>query len=167
VFAAVRYRLSGELKRFMPYLIDGNNLMAQTVGWHRNKAAARRKLIHALTRFVALHRRKLKVVFDGVPDNEFPEALTFKSVQIFYARPGSDADSRIKEMLSRSSYKRDTIVVTSDRDLASFAKNQGSKVISSGQFRSMLEEAAATSDKVSTAAVDVEEWLDFFKIPDS
>jgi predicted RNA-binding protein with PIN domain len=149
----------------MPYLVDGNNVMAQTVGWHRDKAVARRRLIHELARFLAVHRVKLKVIFDGVPDDEFPEGCKFKSVHILYARPGSDADSRIKDIVRKSSFKRDMIVVSSDRDLASHAKNQGAKVISSGQFRVMLEEAAKTAipaDKAGVGAVDVDEWLDFF-----
>ncbi len=153
----------------MPYLVDGNNVMAQTVGWHRDKATARRRLIHALARFLAVHKVKLKVVFDGVPDDEFPEGIKFKSVHILYARPGSDADSRIKDLVRKSSYKRDMIVVSSDRELASYAKNQGSKVISSGQFRAMLEEAAKTAipaDKAGVGSVDVDEWLDFFKKSD-
>jgi predicted RNA-binding protein with PIN domain len=153
----------------MPYLVDGNNVMAQIVGWHRDKAAARRRLIYALTRFLAVHKVKLKVVFDGVPDDEFPEGLKFKSVHILYARPGSDADSRIKDIVRKSSYKRDLVVVSSDRDLTSYAKNQGAKVISSGQFRTMLEEAAKTAvpaDKAGVGTVDVDEWLDFFKKPE-
>jgi predicted RNA-binding protein with PIN domain len=150
----------------MPYLVDGNNVMAQIVGWHRDKAAARRRLIHSLTRFLAVHKVKLKVVFDGVPDDEFPEGCKFKSVHILYARPGSDADSRIKEIVRKSSYKRDMIVVSSDRALASYVRNQGAKVVSSGQFRAMLDETAKTAipaDKAGVASVDVDEWLDFFK----
>ena len=38
----------------MPYLVDGNNVMAQTVGWHRDRAAARKRLIRDLARFHAL-----------------------------------------------------------------------------------------------------------------
>jgi predicted RNA-binding protein with PIN domain len=153
----------------MHYLVDGNNVMAQTVGWRKDKPAARKRLIHALARFVAVHKVKVKVVFDGVPDDEFPEGRKFKSVNVLYARPGSDADSRIKDLVRKSSNKRDMIVISSDRDLAAHAKNQGAKVISAGQFRALLEEAtekAIPSDKAGVGPVDVEEWLDFFKKPE-
>jgi predicted RNA-binding protein with PIN domain len=152
----------------MPYLVDGNNVMAQTAGWHRDKAAARRRLIHAIARFIAVQKVKVRVVFDGVPDDEFPEGLKFKSVHILYARLGSDADSRIKEIVRRSSYKRDLIVVSSDRDLASYVKSRGAKVISSGKFRALLEDAAKTgipADKAGAQAIDVDEWLDYFNKP--
>jgi len=151
----------------MPYIVDGNNVMAQTVGWHRDKAAARRRLIHDLVRFVALQRVKLKVVFDGAPDEEFPEGRKFKGVHILYARPGSDADSRIKELVSKASYKRDLVAVSSDRALASFIQHQGARVISSGRFRGLLAECLKQGSSREKSGqgdrVDVEEWLEFFK----
>ena len=151
----------------MPYVVDGNNVMAQIVGWHRDMAGARIRLIHDLVHFVAAHRVKLKVVFDGAPDEQFPDGGKFKGVQVLYAHRGSDADSRIKELVAAASYKRDLIVVSSDRELASFVRGQGARVISSGQFRSLLEESSklATSKEGHGLAgrIDVEEWLEFFK----
>jgi predicted RNA-binding protein with PIN domain len=149
----------------MPYVVDGNNVMAQIVGWHRDRAGARRRLIQDLVRFIAVQRVKLKVVFDGAPDEEFPEGLIYKSVRIMYARPGSDADSRIKELVSKASHKRDLVVVTSDRALSSFVKHQGARTMYSGQFRRLLEDSAKQAIEKSGqgAAVDVDEWLEFFK----
>lgn len=150
----------------MPYLVDGNNVMALSPGWHRDKAAARRKLIHDLARFVAARKAKVRVVFDGVPDDEFPEGRKFRSVLISYARPGSDADSRIKELIRKSSYKRDLLVISSDRSLGSFAKSYGAKVISAGEFRKALEEICAGEavplKTLPEGTVNVEEWMEFF-----
>jgi predicted RNA-binding protein with PIN domain len=150
----------------MPYLIDGNNVMAQIVGWHRNPAAARRRLIHELVGLVAVRRVKVRVVFDGVPDAEFPEGRTFKGVHILYAKPGSDADSRIKELVARSSYLRHLVMVSSDRALASFAGRHGARVMPSHDFRMLLQDvrARAEEDKlVSDAQMGVDEWLKFFE----
>ncbi|MBI5569993.1 MAG: NYN domain-containing protein [Desulfomonile tiedjei] len=149
----------------MPYLVDGNNVMAQRVGWHKDRSAARRRLIHDLVRFVAVRRTKVNVVFDGEPDEAFPEGRRFKGVHILYARHGSDADSRIKELIVRSSFKRDLIVVSSDRELQSFAGRQGAKVMASGQFRALLEECQEQKPSGSIDAkdeLDVEEWMEFF-----
>jgi len=151
----------------MPYIVDGNNVMAQTVGLHQDKAGARRRLIHDLVRFVAVQRIKLKVVFDGAPDEEFPEGRKYKGVHILYARPGSDADSRIMELVTKASHKRDLVIVTSDRALASFVKHQGARTMYSGEFRRLLEDSqklATPMEKTSHGDnVDVAEWLDFFK----
>jgi len=149
----------------MPYLVDGNNVMAQTVGWHRDKAGARRNLIHHLARFLAARKVKVKVVFDGAPDDEFPEGVRHKSVHVLYARPGSDADARIQELICQSSKKRDLILVTSDRSLAEFARRQGTKVIPSGRFRKMLEQVLMTdyANPLAEPRVNVEDWLEYFK----
>jgi predicted RNA-binding protein with PIN domain len=158
----------GYLKdRRMPYMVDGNNVMAQTVGWHRDKAGTRRRLIHDLVRFVASKRVKLKVVFDGAPDEEFPEGMKYKGVHILYARPGSDADSRIMELVDRASNKRDLVVVTSDRALALFVKHRGARTMRSGEFRRLLEDSPKPASPMEKSgngnSVDVEEWLEFFK----
>lgn len=121
--------------------------------------------MHDLASFVARTRAKVRVVFDGWPDEEFPEGKRFKSVQVLYAKPGSDADSRIKELVTKSSYRRDMVVVTSDRALKSFVSGKGTRVISSGQFKSLVLEAlkAERSEKTDQEPVDVDEWLRFFR----
>lgn len=156
---------SSRENEIMPYLVDGNNVMAQIVGWHRDKAGARRKLIHNLAQFVKVHRSKVQVVFDGVPDDDFPEGLKYKSVRVLYARPGSDADTRIKDLVRKSSFVKDLVVVTSDRALSSQVKAQGAKVMPSGRFRKLLDEAKAVllERSASEEPVDVDEWLEFFK----
>jgi predicted RNA-binding protein with PIN domain len=151
----------------MPYVVDGNNVMAQRIGWHRDKVGARRQLIRDLAGFVAIHRARVQVVFDGIPDEEFPEGTKCKSVRVLYARLGSDADTRIKEMISRSSYKRDMVVVSSDKELVSFANRHGAKVMASGKFRKLLEDAGTarlSKEKAGTGEpINVDEWLEFFR----
>jgi predicted RNA-binding protein with PIN domain len=150
----------------MPYLIDGNNVMAQSVGWHRNPPGARKRLIHDLVRLVAARRVKVKVVFDGLPDTEFPEGCKFKGVLILYARRGSDADSRIKELMTKSSYVRDLVMVSSDRALARFAARKGARVMPSHEFRILLQESrdwAEANDAAGESQIGVEEWMEFFE----
>ncbi len=148
----------------MPYIIDGNNVMATL---SRDVIIARRRLIAALTRFIAVNRVSVTVVFDGVPDDEFPEDRRTKSVHILYARPGSDADTRIKELVRRASYKRDIVVVTSDKELGSFASHLGSRILTSHVFRDMLDECESVQmsrEKAGYTPVDVKEWMDYFNL---
>jgi predicted RNA-binding protein with PIN domain len=151
----------------MPYLIDGNNLMALNVGWHRDRSLARKKLIYQLATFVSVSRAKVRVVFDGRPDDEFQEGTTYKSVRILYARSGSDADSRIKEIVRGASYVRDLTVVTSDRSLGSYVHQRGAKWVRSGAFRSILEQALVQKDAAESVGeatgTDVEEWIEYFE----
>ncbi|MFC1833301.1 NYN domain-containing protein [Thermodesulfobacteriota bacterium] len=149
----------------MPYLIDGNNVMAQKVGWHRDKAGARKQLIRDLAKFIAVHRVKVKVVFDGIPDAEFPDGCRYKSVHVFYARPGLDADSRIKEFTDKASYRRDLVVVTSDKALGSYVRHRGAKVQPSGKFRAALRDTLEMSvkNKGVNDPVDIKEWTEYFQ----
>ena len=147
----------------MPYLVDGNNVMALIPGWYRDHGEARRRLIARLVKFVALRRIKITVVFDGVSDADFPDGVLFKGVRIRYARYGSDADERIKELLVAASFKRDLVVVTSDLALKSFADKKGTRVMTSRDFHGMLNNLQSDSDSKPSPdkeEVDVEDWLE-------
>lgn len=71
------------------------------------------------------------------------------------------------DFVRKSSHKRDLIVVSSDRALASFVNRQGGRTISSGQFRRLLEDTANVASSMEKSgregSVDLEEWLEFFK----
>jgi predicted RNA-binding protein with PIN domain len=154
----------------MPYLVDGNNVMAQIRGWHKDRGKARRRMIRDLVRFVAANRAKVTVVFDGTGDADFPDGIVYKSVRVLYAKPGSDADSRIKEMVGRASYRRDLIVVTSDKPLGSFVAHKGAKVMRSGDFRRLLSESedklVEAAKRGDTSPVDVDDWMGYFEKSD-
>src|SRR4051794_18717542 len=76
----------------MSYLVDGNNVMAQRVGWHRDKPGARRDLLKELARFALSKGVRVTVVFDGAPEQHFPDGASYRGVRVFYAERGSNAD---------------------------------------------------------------------------
>src|ERR687890_889429 len=130
----------------MSYLVDGNNVMAQRVGWHRDKAGARRRLLGELARFAREAGASVEVVFDGAPDEFFPDGSYFMGVRVFYAERGSDADARIKRMVEESRERRTLKVVTSDRALADYVRRCGAEVIRSGDFRRRLDALPAAGE---------------------
>lgn len=123
----------------MSYLVDGNNVMGQRVGWHRDKAGARRRLMSDLARFVRAERVRLSVVFDGAPEDHFPDGSSFMGVRVFYAARGSDADARIKLLVDGERERRTLVVVTSDRALADYVRRSGVRVLSAGEFRRRVD----------------------------
>lgn len=127
----------------MPYLVDGNNVMGQRVGWHRDKAGARRRLLEDLARLARVERLRVEVVFDGAPDEHFPDGSSFMGVRLFYAARGSTADDRIKRMVDEARDRRTLVVVTSDRQLADYARRSGVRVTRSGEFRRRLDACAS------------------------
>lgn len=140
------------------YLIDGNNLMgAQT---------SRRHLLRDLARFAKSKQARVTVVFDGAPDDHFPENSSYQTVKIFYARRNSDADTRIKEFIEKSSEKRQTTVVTSDRALIGYVRQYGAKTLSSADFRRKLDETdlplAEQDFDQSVKPDEMSQWLRYF-----
>ena len=153
------------------YVIDGNNVIGGRVGWHRDKAGSRRRLVQDLARLARTKKLRLSVVFDGAPDPEFPDGSSYRSVRIFYSRQGSDADARIIEMVEAERNKKNLLVVTSDGRLAARVRATGVQVMRSGAFRRMLDESpkAAPDRDPDIRDPDIEddemnEWLRYFGV---
>lgn len=148
------------------YLIDGNNVMGQCVGWHRDKPAARRRLLGDLARLARARKLRLAVVFDGAPEAHFPDGSSFKGVQIFYARPGSDADTRIVEFVERERNRQGLVVVTSDGRLAARVRACGVRVVRSGEFRRTLEAVPETAREAEARVreSEMDEWMRYFGV---
>jgi predicted RNA-binding protein with PIN domain len=154
------------------YVIDGNNVIGGRVGWHRDKPGSRRLLLNDLARLARVKKLRLNVVFDGAPDPQFPDGSSYRGVRIFYARLGSDADSRIVEMVEAERNKKSLVVVTSDRKLTSRVRASGARVMRSGEFRRMLDEIAenATDQEEDTPKIkddEMSEWLRYFGVEES
>jgi len=153
----------------MPYIIDGNNVMGQTPGWHRDKNASRMKLLRALAAFSRSKRIRVTAVFDGGPDERFPDGSAFSGVKICYAERGSDADRRILRLVESAPDPRGITVVTSDRRLAFLVKSAGARTIRSGEFRrntlERLSDLEGPQEKPSSDG-DLKEWMRYFGAED-
>ena len=156
----------------MSYLVDGNNVMAQRVGWHRDKPAARRRLMDELAAFISAKRAKVTVVFDGAPEEFFKDGSSYRGVRLYYAERGSNADERIKQLVEASRERRTLFVVTSDRALAEYVRRCGAQVLRSGEFRQRLddalkEKANLTEESDTVADGDMKNWLRYFGVDEN
>ncbi len=123
------------------YLIDGNNVMGQRVGWHRDRAGARRRLVREVSSFCrsrGVEAIKAVVVFDGSPGADEAAGRIVGGVRVVFAGPGSDADGRIVELASTMAGEGGLLAVTSDRELRERLAEHGVRSIRSGEFRRML-----------------------------
>jgi predicted RNA-binding protein with PIN domain len=153
----------------MSYLVDGNNVMGQRVGWHRDKPGARRRLLGELARFAREAGVTVEAVFDGAPDEFFPDGSYFMGVRVFYAERGADADARIKALVEASRERRTLKVVTSDRALADYVRRCGAQVVRSGEFRRRLDASAAAAEETpgrdprgGVKESELGEWMYYF-----
>ena len=152
----------------MSFLVDGNNVMGQRVGWHRDKPGARRRLMDELALFARNSRVSVDVVFDGAPEEHFADGARYKGIRVFYAERGSNADERIKQIVEKSRERRTLFVVTSDRALADYVRRCGAKLIRSGEFRKRLDECAkpkldGESSEPSIKG-ELNEWMRYFGV---
>jgi predicted RNA-binding protein with PIN domain len=118
------------------YLLDGNNIMGQRIGWHRDKPAARRRLIDELQRLAERLDTGITVVFDA-PGGRPPEMLG--RVEVLYARGHETADDRIVDLVRQRPGDPALVAVTSDRELARRLADCGVAVTRSGAFRRLLD----------------------------
>jgi predicted RNA-binding protein with PIN domain len=151
--------------------VDGNNVMGQRVGWHRDKAGARRRLLSELARLARAAGVSVEVVFDGAPEEHFPDGSRYMGVRVFYAERGSNADERIKRLVEASRERRTLKVVTSDRALAEYVRQCGARVVRSGEFRRRLDEElsgpgarAEPDERSGVSASELGEWMSYFGV---
>ena len=140
--AVQRFSIAETWKNYRMYLVDGNNVMGQRVGWHRDKPGAQRRLLRELPRFVRSSGEDVTVVFDGRPLPDIRDGDSLDGVSVFFARRGADADHRILELAREATDPERILAVTSDRLLADCLRDLGITTIRSGQFRKMLEDEA-------------------------
>lgn len=152
----------------MPYIIDGNNVMGQTPGWHRDKPAARTRLLAQLAVFAKLKRIRVTAVFDGGADDRFPEGSAYQGVKVLYAERGSDADRRILKLIESSADPAGITVVTSDRQLAFLVRSAGARTVRSGEFRrNELERfhgQDSGQDRKPSSIDDLDRWMRYFGV---
>lgn len=156
------------------YLIDGNNVIGRRgkgyEDWFHDKPGARRQFLKDLARLARVKKLRLTVVFDGAPDPSFPDGASYRGVKVFYARQGSDADTRIVEMAEAERNKKNLTIVTSDRKLSDRVRVCGVQVMRAGEFQQLLDEAAASAlsspnpDTASVKKEEMEDWMRYFGV---
>ena len=121
------------------YIIDGNNIIGKVRSLFalqkKDKQGAREKLAFMVDNYFQVKKVKVSLHFDGF------ENLKIKTskIKIIYSNK-KEADQIIKDQISQTKNKKQIIVVTSDSNLAEFAKVCRCEVISSEEFGKRLTE---------------------------
>jgi predicted RNA-binding protein with PIN domain len=120
-------------------IVDGNNVMGQRVGWHRNKSKSQQRLINEVECLARSRGEFHILVFDGGSNCTVPDSWNRSLLTVRYARSGSSADELILELVYRQIQESEVLVITSDGALTRQVRALGAKVMRSGAFRKMLE----------------------------
>jgi predicted RNA-binding protein with PIN domain len=113
-----------------PIIIDGYNLIGIQ---HRDLRHKREELIQQLIAYKRLKGHDITVVFDGWKTGSHREehAVT-GGIRVIYSRLGDRADDVIRKIVSQE--RKEWIVITSDREIASHAWAKGAVPVSSDEF---------------------------------
>jgi len=137
-------------KSAMHILIDGYNLIRQSVDLRpfekQSLEAGRKALIAWLSEYRNRKDNRITVVFDGWISGSAQEERDYSSgIHIIYSSRGVKADDVLKRITA--STDEEILVVSSDREITSYATRRGKATLSSLEFESIVnKQLAAPSD---------------------
>ncbi|MBD0305806.1 MAG: NYN domain-containing protein [Nitrospiraceae bacterium] len=135
----------------MHLIIDGYNLLGARGEMRANAEPARERLLQELMDYRRHKGHPITVVFDGWRQNMTTERHEHRSgVQVIYSRKGQAADQVIQRLASE--FGRDCAVVSSDREVADFARAQGAFIIGAAEFDSRLRAATRMGSRPSSGS---------------
>lgn len=149
------------------YIIDGNNLIGKIASLmnlqKKDKQASREKLVYILDRYFIQKRASVSLHLDGHQAG----SINSSKMKIIYSE-NLTADEKIKKQISQSKSPRNIIVITSDSNLAQFAKVCSTTVISSEEFVAGIKKSAQTADEqVRIDSINnIEEFKKLFGVDD-
>jgi predicted RNA-binding protein with PIN domain len=157
----------------MAYLIDGNNFLGYLFPQEIRSPAGRAALVSRLLAFQKVKKSRIYLVFDGPPDDRLTEIGQHRpKFSVLFPPPGQKADDLIQEMIDRQTDFRQFFLITSDRELRTFAKARGAKTLSVKEFAVLLKKilrehrAAAELERKPGSSkptpFELQLWLDAF-----
>jgi predicted RNA-binding protein with PIN domain len=144
----------------LTYLIDGNNLIGKISSLmslqRKDKQGSREKLVYILDRYFVQKKCSIILHLDGHPGGR----INSSKMKIIYSE-NLTADEKIKKQISQSKSPRNIIVITSDSNLAQFAKVCSATVIPSDEFATEINKSNSNVDE--EAKINSMNNVDVFK----
>jgi uncharacterized protein len=133
----------------MHILIDGYNLIRQSVNLRRFERQSLDAGRQALISWLADYRKRkdhlITVVFDGWKSGPAQEERDYSSgIQIIYSSRGVKADDVIKRITA--STDEEILVVSSDREIATYAARRSKAALSSAEFEAIVNKHPSPSE---------------------
>lgn len=156
----------------MAYLIDGNNFIGHTSPHNLRDPQSKYDLVSKLQIFHHIKKTKVILVFDGNPDpNLTGEKFRDKTLSVIFPPGGQNADGVIKEIILKQSDLRRFFVVSSDREIKSFARSKGANPLSCKEFnrelKTIMKEHRKSLEKEKNVTLpsplEINQWLNIFK----
>ena len=149
------------------YIIDGNNLIGKIPSLmglqKKDKQASREKLVYILDRYFVDKKVNVTLHLDGHPG----ERINSSKMRIVYSE-NLTADEKIKLQISQSKSPRSITIVTSDSNLAQFAKVCSAKIISGEEFAAEISKSnnALDEEGIIKSINNIDEFKKLFGVDD-
>lgn len=132
----------------MLIIVDGYNLIRQSdfLRCHEKQSlkSGRQALIINLSEYKRKKGHNIIVVFDGWENGSAQEERDRQgNINIIYSRRGEKADDVIKRLADKS--PEEIIVISSDREIASYVTRCGKTAVSSIEFATLMRKAIIES----------------------
>jgi len=153
---------------WMPYIIDGHNLIPKIPGLRLDAPDDEQQLVSLLQEFCRLSRKQVDVYFDNAAPGEVSRR-SLRTVGVHFVRPGRTADEAIRARLFKMGRSaRSWTVVSSDQSVQASARQAGATILASEGFASLLMSTLSGSSQkkssdISMSAEEVDEWLKLFR----
>jgi predicted RNA-binding protein with PIN domain len=151
----------------VPYLIDGNNLLGSW-GGPRGDDDRRAEVVRRVAEFCRMRGARATVVFDGHPLRGDMAQQLLGDVTLRVPERGQDADTVIRELIDRAPRPSDLLVVSSDKELYSYAKTMGASAIRAHEWNALERQLQAQRGRSAEATEkperedDLSGWLKKF-----
>lgn len=122
-------------------IIDGYNLIKRVMSAQHVSQTRRDKFLKELGGYAKKRGHQILVVFDG-GDTSFPYQEKMYGMEIVYSGYQETADDVIGRYVSENRGK-EMFLVTSDRELADFARDCGVDILKSDEFYELLKSLGA------------------------
>jgi predicted RNA-binding protein with PIN domain len=160
-------------------LIDGYNLahVAADLGLEqqvRDPRALRTMLVHLIGDYVQRSGDRVLIVFDGMPSDAHKVAQigAHAGIEVVFSGDDVEADTLIDRMLKVSTGARETLVVSSDREVRAAAGRYGARSVASDDFFRRVRRTLAPPDErpeseppeklAGLSDADVNVWMHIF-----
>lgn len=159
----------------MPYLIDGSNLIGHIPTLELRDPKSKHRLVAQLLAFQVIKKTKIFLVFDGPPDHDLLEKNPHRSdFAILWPNQEESADTLISQWVQKQTDLRHFYVVSSDREIKTFARESGAKILDCKEFHKLLKTAlkeykesqAMEKEDITLSPLELDHWLEIFGASD-
>lgn len=146
-------------KALQRFLIDGNNLIGKIPELRKLKSdIASEKLIFLLQRYFSNKKVKITIFFDGYSSEKIK--TNFEIVHSL----NRSADELIKNKIDKSIRNQNLVVVSSDLEIFSYAKECGCSAIRSEDFYKKISSLKSDNNDEKKINYNLEEFKKIFNV---